>query len=206
MALKNDRKLPVIWSVACVNGAFKDGSDCFCEAWMKVGTPEAPAGAAAIFGSSTNAEWVPPCDMQSEINLVQMCGEKQASVGALALTGVLKAMQTWGTDAKSSGVMLFEQYNIFGDCTMLTRNDVPKEVAFKAAKADKGVTFNVTAEGKAVKNARVAVTMGENGEAKAGVTDENGNVTLTFENAANAGLVTITGQNLVPVVDSSVSL
>jgi len=206
LALKNDRKLPVIWSVACVNGAFKDGSDCFCEAWMKAGSAEAPAGAAAIFGSSTNAEWVPPCDMQSEINLVQMCGEKQASVGALALTGVLKAMQTWGTDAKSSGVMLFEQYNIFGDCTMLTRNDVPKEVAFKAAKADKGVTFNVTAEGKAVKNARVAVTMGENGEAKAGVTDENGNVTLTFENGSNAGLVTITGQNLVPVVDSSVSL
>ena len=210
LALKNGRKLPVIWSVACVNGQFNGGSDCFCEAWMKAGTPEAPAGAAAIFGSSTNAEWVPPCDMQSEINNVQMAGEKQSSVGALALTGILKAMQIWGTAPTSSGVMLFEQYNIFGDCTMMIRSDVPKAVEHKAVRSGDKVAVTVTAGGKAVKLARVAVTVGEGKEAKAAVTDENGKAELAFEalkdEKATAGSITITGLNLVPVVDSTIAL
>ncbi len=209
LALKNDRMLPVIWSVACVNGAFNGGSDCFCEAWMKVGTPEKPAGAAAIFGSSTNAEWVPPCDMQSEINLVQTATEKQSSVGALALTGVLKAMQTWGTAANSSGVMLFEQYNIFGDCSMQVRNDVPKQAKFTAKREGKNVIVNVTNGERAVKYARVAISMGQNGEAVTGVTGEDGNATLTFNtiDEKNAtGSITVTGQNLVPVVDSTLAL
>ncbi len=210
LALKNQRKLPVIWSVACVNGQFNGGSDCFCEAWMKSGSADFPGGAAAILGSSTNAEWVPPCDMQSEINLVQTAGEKQSSVGALTLTGVLKAMQIWGTAPNSSGVMLFEQHNIFGDCTMLVRNDVPKAVEYKAVRNGDKVSVTVTAGGKAVKLARVAIAAGEGKEAKAAVTDENGKAVLAFETLkdekATAGSITITGLNLVPVVDSTVSL
>lgn len=210
LALKNDRKLPVIWSVACVNGQFNGGSDCFCEAWMKAGSAEVPAGAAAIFGSSTNAEWVPPCDMQSEINNVQTAGEKQSSFGALALTGVLKAMQTWGTAPNSSGVMLFEQYNIFGDCTMVVRTDVPKAVEFKTKRSGDKVEVIVNAGGKAVKYARVAIAAGEGKEMKSAVTDENGKAEMTFEalkdEKATAGSITITGMNLVPVVDSTVAL
>lgn len=210
LALKNGRKLPVIWSVACVNGQFNGGSDCFCEAWMKTGSADAPAGAAAIFGSSTNAEWVPPCDMQSEINNVQTAGEKQSSVGALALTGVLKAMQIWGTAPTSSGVMLFEQYNIFGDCTMLVRTDVPRAVEYKAVRKGDRVAVTVTAGGKAVKYARVAVAVGEGKEAKAAVTDDNGNAELAFEalkdEKATAGSITVTGMNLVPVVNATVAL
>ena len=209
LALKNDRMLPVIWSVACVNGAFNGGSDCFCEAWMKAGTPEKPAGAAAIFGSSTNAEWVPPCDMQSEINLVQAAQEKQSSVGALALTGILKGMQIWGTAPTSSGVMLFEQYNIFGDCSMQVRNDVPKQAKFTAKREGKNVVVNVTNGERTVKYARVAVSMGVNGETATGITGEDGNATITFNaiDEKNAtGSITVTGQNLVPVVDSTLTL
>ncbi|HNY12912.1 MAG TPA: C25 family cysteine peptidase [Candidatus Wallbacteria bacterium] len=209
LALKNDRMLPVIWSVACVNGAFNGGSDCFCEAWMKAGTPEKPAGAAAIFGSSTNAEWVPPCDMQSEINLVQAAQEKQSSVGALALTGILKGMQIWGTAANSSGVMLFEQYNIFGDCSMQVRNDVPKQAKFTAKRDGDKVVVNVTNGERAVKYARVAVSMGANGQTVTGITGEDGNATLSFNSLdeKNAtGSITVTGQNLVPVVDSTLAL
>jgi len=210
LALKNQRKLPVIWSVACVNGQFNGGSDCFCEAWMKSGSAEFPGGAAAIFGSSTNAEWVPPCDMQSEINNVQMAGEKQSSVGALALTGVLKAMQTWGTTPTSSGVMLFEQYNIFGDCSMMVRTDVPGTIKYNAVRKGDKVEVAVTVNGKAAKLARVAITAGECKEAKAAVTNEDGKAVISFETLkdekATAGSITITGLNMVPVVDSTLAL
>jgi len=210
LALKNNRMLPIIWSVACVNGQFEKGSDCFCEAWMKAGTPESPAGAAAIFGSSTNAEWVPPCDMQSEINLVQTTGEKQSSFGALALTGVLKAMQIWGTAPTSSGVMLFEQYNIFGDCSMLVRTNVPNEISYNVKRNGDKVELNVMANQKPVKYARIALSVGEAAELKSCVTDENGNASIVFETLkdekANAGSITITGMNLVPIIDKTVSL
>ncbi|MBI3038244.1 hypothetical protein HYY75_04205, partial [bacterium] len=58
--LVNGWKLPIIWSVACVNGNFVTG-ECFCEAWLKAGNVDKPAGAVAIFGATTNQEWVPPC-------------------------------------------------------------------------------------------------------------------------------------------------
>ena len=34
-ALTNDYMLPIVWSVACLNGKFNYGTECFAEAWMR---------------------------------------------------------------------------------------------------------------------------------------------------------------------------
>ena len=51
---------------ACVNGNFTM-SECMEEAWIRTGNMTTPRGAIAAYGASTNASWVPPCDMQNHV-------------------------------------------------------------------------------------------------------------------------------------------
>jgi gingipain R len=54
--LTNENKLPWIVSVACVNGAFHEGGDCFAEAWVK----KENGGAVMALMSTINQPWAPP--------------------------------------------------------------------------------------------------------------------------------------------------
>ncbi|OQA06986.1 MAG: Gingipain R2 precursor [bacterium ADurb.Bin374] len=208
-ALKNGWKLPVIWSVACVNGNFV-GKECFAEAFMKAGTIEDPKGAAAIFAASTNMEWVPPCDVQKEINDNYTVNELYKTVGGLAFNGVMKGLEIYGTDPKKSGVMMFEQWHLFGDGTMLARFKAPTAVtvAVETAKAEERInlTAKVTdAEGKPVSNARVTFYTERVENAQVGTTNEQGIANLSMPLVRNdGGYVTVIGADMVPVVDQKV--
>lgn len=200
--LDNGMKLPVIWSVACVNGKFEGTYDCFAERWMKTGSKDAPRGAAAIFAASTNAAWVPPCDMQGEIIHNLLCKEQKLTVGGQAVNGVLKGMEIWGTDDKSQGNQLNEQYNIFGDCSMLVRTRKPAAVKVSLGKDDGATTFSVSSENRAVSGARVAVYSEDMNTWSSAITGENGTARLEVE---GPGLrYTVTGFNLIPIVDAEV--
>lgn len=199
--LENGRKFPVIWSVACVNGKFTMTTDCFAERWLKVGSKDDPKGAVICFAASTNAPWVPPCDMQSEIIKVQMIQGKSITAGGQALAGVLKNMEIWGTTDKSQGNQVNEQYILFGDNTLIIRTDVPKAVAVAHKYDEKQLTLTVTADGQPLEGATVTVNAGRE-ENELFVSDAKGNVTLPVENRPEGGVtVTVYGQNLVPVVD-----
>lgn len=199
--LANGRKFPVIWSVACVNGKFTMSTDCFAERWMKLGTKDAPRGAATIFASSTNAAWVPPCDMQSEIIKEQMLGGKSITVGGQALKGILKGMEIWGTADASEGNQLNEQYNLFGDGTLVLRTAPPQALEVRHAIADGGVAVTVTAEGKPLAGAWVTLTAGK--AVRTLLTDETGAAKAAFagEKLDQGVLCTVYGKNVVPVVD-----
>ncbi len=115
-SLSNEYKNPFVLDVACLNGNFTLG-ECMEEAWIREGSLTNPKGAIGAFGSSTNTSWVPPCDMQSHAMFLLTTRAKQ-TVGGVCFNGIMYAMDQWG-GSSGQGLMLMEQYNIFGDCSMM---------------------------------------------------------------------------------------
>lgn len=107
--------LPVIWSVACVNGDFSSGTACFAEAWLRKN-----GGAVAMEAASTNESWVPPCVKQVG-TLNAMIEKKASTFGALEAAGLTAAFAVYGSEDPTEGNKLAEQCNLFGDCTMEVR-------------------------------------------------------------------------------------
>ena len=114
--LSNGYKNPFIIDVACMNGDFTM-NECMEEAWIRAGDTNNPKGAIAAYGASTNASWVPPCDMQNH-SMVLLTTRQKQTVGGVCFNGLMHAMDLWG-GSTGEGLMLMEQYNIMGDCTTL---------------------------------------------------------------------------------------
>lgn len=114
--LANGYKNPFILDVACMNGDFTM-TECMEEAWIRAGDMANPKGAIAVYGSSTNASWVPPCDMQNHA-VSLLTNREMKSVGGVCFNGLMHGMDLWG-GSSGEGLKMMEQYNIFGDCTML---------------------------------------------------------------------------------------
>lgn len=201
-------KWPMIWSVACVNGDFVRGTDCFGEAWAKAGTKADPKGAIGIIAASTNMAWVPPCDwqtaaMQQQIQETSWTGAQQH------LFALVKACEQWGTTTTSQGVMMIEQCIYFGDSSIQLRNDTPRTatVTIESIK-DRAVTVKVLAGDKPVASARVVIRPAV-GDPVVAVTGADGLASVGFARRADEtpqATVTVTGPNLVPVLNKSVSL
>lgn len=121
-SLTNGWKNPFILDVACLNGQFTL-SECLAEAFLRAGDTLNPRGAIAMYSASTNASWVPPCDMQSHSVYLMVHGFKK-SVGGVCFSGVMKGMDLWG-GSSGEGLKLMEQYHIFGDCSMQMTWGVP---------------------------------------------------------------------------------
>ncbi len=119
-ALSNGFKNPYICDVACVNGDFTY-NECLAEAWLRAGTAAAPKGAIGMYAPTTNASWVPPCDMQTEVVRL-LTQEIKNTLGGLSFNGVAKAMDLW---PGFEGTKLMEQYHLFGDCTVMMRTTNP---------------------------------------------------------------------------------
>jgi len=115
-SLTNGYKNPFILDVACQNGNFTS-SECMEEAWLRAGDTLNPKGAIAVYGSTTNTSWVPPCDMQSHA-VYLLANKLRNTVGGISFNGVMKAMDLWG-GSSGEGLKLMEQYHIFGDCSMV---------------------------------------------------------------------------------------
>ena len=202
-------KWPMIWSVACVNGDFANGSDCFGEAWAKAGTAADPRGAIGIVAASTNMAWVPPCVWQKAIVEDYMAAEVVFTGGAQHHYGCLKACEEYGYQASSDGVQIVEQCIYFGDGTVVLRNDIPAEATVTVETcADRSLTLKVVAGDKPVKAARVVVSTELQG-GMVGTTDENGIVKVeSKQDISRCGTVsvTVTGPNLLPLINESVEV
>jgi hypothetical protein len=120
-ALSNT-EYPVIWSVACVNGAFADSSykSCFAETWLQ----KANGGAVAMEAASTNEAWVPPCVKQAgtaNAFLGSIVSGTPWTFGMLEKAGMSDAVTEYGNNQNNSADQLFEQCNLFGDCSMIVK-------------------------------------------------------------------------------------
>lgn len=192
-ALSNGWRTPWIIDVSCSNGDFSM-TECFAEAWMRAGDPAQPDGAVAMYSSSTSTPWVPPCVMQAEA--VDLLVADQANViGSLYYHGIMQVLDEY---PGSQGTQLVEQYNIFGDCSLMVRTDTPIVPTMDHADVvDLGSTVFPVDTG--VRGAKVALysSAGLHG---VGVTDVDGHVDLQLDNPVTEPgevTLTVTGYNLL---------
>jgi len=106
---------------------------------------------------------------------------------------------------------MYEQWHLFGDGTMQVRfkDPVPVTAKAEAAKEENGVAVKIVvtnAEGKSVPNARVCVYTENVENAFSGQTNDQGEATVRMPLVRAAeGYLTVTGPDLVPVVDQKVA-
>ncbi|MBN2384137.1 hypothetical protein JXQ70_14770, partial [bacterium] len=202
-ALTNTDLVPLVHSVACLVGQFYySGGDCFAEAWQKCGTPAAPTGAVAHYGSVTNQSWVPPCDAQTE-TIDLLVSDSFHSIGALCFNGTMGGMDLW---PGSEGNTLMQQWHIFGDCSTMIYTDelATLSVSHAGAMPVGQATYDVTVTGVedalcALYNASTHVLYGSN------YTNSSGQTTITLDPVPASVMeltLTVTGFNKMPYFDT----
>jgi hypothetical protein len=160
--LQNDGMLPFIWSVACVNGEFDNGT-CFGESWLRANRNGQGTGAVAAFMSSINQSWNPPMAAQDE--MVDLLTENiqtsdTRTFGGLSLNGCLKMNDEYGT----AGDEMTATWHIFGDPSMMVRTSIPLAMnvthAASVAIGSNGLSVNVDAEGAKVAISQNGILLG----------------------------------------------
>ena len=193
-ALANGWKNPWVIDVSCANGRFSD-AECFAEAWLRSGTPQAPQGAIAMYAASTTTPWVPPTVMQAETIDLLTSGQAD-EIGALCQHGIMKVLDVY---PGGEGRQLVEQYNIFGDCSLQVRTAAPQPLTVRHH-GQLAVGVDVFPVDAGVAGARVAVT-GPGVLHGTALSDASGYaaVPLTVPLSAPGSVVlTVTGRNLLP--------
>ncbi len=122
-ALTNQGKLPFIWSVACVNGQFMNGT-CFAEAWLRATKNGEPTGAIAFFGSTINQSWNSP--MAGEDEMTDILAESypdniKRTFAGISLNGCMEMIDEYGTD----GANMADTWTVFGDPSIMVRTKNP---------------------------------------------------------------------------------
>ncbi|MCS7075506.1 MAG: C25 family cysteine peptidase [Bacteroidia bacterium] len=118
-ASTNGNKLPIIFSVACVNGDFTSGT-CFAEAWLR----KANGGAVATLMSTVNQSWNPPMEGQDEMNDIlsqQYLTNKKFTFAGVAMNGCMKMNDSYGT----AGEDMTDTWTVFGDPSLMYYTDSP---------------------------------------------------------------------------------
>jgi hypothetical protein len=193
-ALSNTTMWPFIWSVACVNGNFTNGT-CFAEAWLRATSGGLPTGAVATFMSTINQSWDPPMEAQDE--MVDILVESNTSnikrtFGGLSVNGVFKMNDTY------SDYNMTDTWTIFGDPSLMVRTDDPKTLplthnAYVKFLDDTTFHFSSTVNGAFIcisKNHQILGT--------ATVVSGEANISLPVLSAGDSLLITATAYNYVP--------
>lgn len=195
--LDNGAMLPVIISVACVNGRFSyESKDSFAEKWIKAGEVGKPKGAIAIFASSTNQSWVPPTIGQLAISKLASSDEV-FSIGSLMMNGSIAVLQDGSYSAKQT----FQTWHIFGDPTIEFRSDIPEPIQETLLDTDLpwGEAYFVSEPGL-----RFSITDGSS-LVHTQVSDEDGMIMLpgmSLLKGKKALKITVSGNNKIPVIKS----
>jgi hypothetical protein len=134
-ALTNVGKLPVICSVACVNGQF-DLDTCFAEAWLRATHDGQPSGAVAAYMSTINQSWAPPMYGQGNHGYNEQFGSNERfceqmcmSVCGMWFGGSCAMMDITG----SAGREMFMTWTTFGDPSLQLHSDLAGSTLFASA-------------------------------------------------------------------------
>ncbi|MGC9330988.1 MAG: C25 family cysteine peptidase [Bacteroidales bacterium] len=125
-ALTNENKYPFIWSVACLNGDFKENT-CFAEAWMRATNEGTPTGAISFLGSTIIQSWASPMDAQDEMNdlLVESYVDNiKRTFGGLSFNGMFHMIDEYSSDGEN----MADTWTIFGDPSLMVRTKTPSSM------------------------------------------------------------------------------
>lgn len=206
--LTNGSMLPYIWSVACVNGAFAGWRESFAEVWLNAGSIDNFKGAVAVAAASTNMQWIPPLYWQAETNLVVLPEGRDQSFGGLSIGGMSRIAEKYGPTHRSFK-MFVEQTNNFGDGSLKVRYDVPRQLEVSGLEVKSKVIKGVISSPDGASLAGLTVTI-YNGSMEVWArtkTTISGKFEIDLSKEQFSELsMTVTGTNVVPVVDHTVPL
>ncbi|MBR3427442.1 MAG: T9SS type A sorting domain-containing protein [Bacteroidales bacterium] len=198
-ALTNTNKLPIVWSVACLNGKYDHSQPCFGETWLRATNgnvnnpdPTQPTGAIGGMFSYISQPWVPPMYGQDE--MVDVLVESYSSnikrtLGGISYDGNMKILDQYGqNDNASKGTYL--AWILFGDPTLTVRNAVPQNmnVTHASTMSTNATSFMVNATNG---NGALA-TLTRNNEIMGSATINNGVANITFTAPGTTGTATLT--------------
>ncbi len=196
--LVNTGMYPFIWSVACVNGEFEQGT-CFAETWIRATASDGtPTGAIATLMSTVNQGWNPPMEGQDEMNAIfveSYSDNIKRTFGGLSFNGMNQMNDSYG----SQGYNETYYWTIFGDPSVVVRSDTPTELDVNhSGVLIIGATDLYVETG--VSGALVSVS--KDGELLSSVfSDPSGNADIEFEDAlsipGSVDLV-VTAYNKIP--------
>jgi hypothetical protein len=193
--LNNTNKLPFIWSVACVNGEFDNGT-CYGEAWLRAKNNGNLTGAVGAFMSSINQSWNPPMAAQDE--MVDVLTQTIADVntrtfGGISISGCLKMNDEYG----AAGDEMTNTWHIFGDPTLMVRTANPNTMVVNHASSTNLGTITLPVNVN-VENALVAISQNGNLLGKSNVSASV--AIINFEAISNLDslTVTVTAFNYIP--------
>ena len=176
--LVNNNMWPFIWSVACVNGEFEQGT-CFAETWLRATDSDGnPTGAVATLMSTVNQAWNPPMDAQDEMNAIfveSYSGNIKRTFGGLSFNGMNEMNDNYG----SQGYDETYYWTIFGDPSVVVRSDTPSEltVSHSDIMIIGASEFSLNAY-----ESGALVSISRDGELlSSGYTDDSGDITLYFD-------------------------
>ncbi len=204
-ASTNGNMLPIIFSVACVNGKFhRTTGDCFAEAWLK----KENGGAVATIMSTINQPWQPPMRGQDYFNDILIGGynytsnpgdgtnttasDQRTTFGSITFNGnvLMLAEQYSNTDTRET----FQTWTIFGDASLQVRTNTPKAITVSAGDVTSSTySVTVTSNGTAVANARVALY--QNGVSYSALTNSSGVASVNHNFTSGTAIVTVTACN-----------
>ncbi len=193
--LVNNNMWPFIWSVACVNGDFLNGT-CFAEAWLRAGNANGPTGAVAALMSTINQTWNPPMEGQDEmVDILVESYENniKRTFGGISMNGCMKMNDTYG----SGGADMTDTWLIFGDPSVVVRTAMPQMLSVThepvAFIGSNQFTVNCPTEG-----AFATLTM--NGEILGSAAVNNGVAVISIPTLTDVGEMTlaVTAYNHIP--------
>ena len=199
--LTNGDKLPILFSVACVNGAFHSG-ECFAEAWLK----KENGGAVIALMATINQPWQPPMRGQDYFNDILTGGydyssnpgsgtnteEGRSFIGSVVTNGLILM---YAESSGSSDLETVQTWTTFGDCALQMRTNTPIALNLSNDVIISGVDFSttVTTDGNALAGAMVAVSQDD--LFYSAVTDENGQITFAHELLPGDAKLVVTAYN-----------
>lgn len=193
-ALTNVNKLPIVWSVACLNGKYDHSQPCFGEAWLRANnnSPEQPTGAVGGMFSYISQPWEPPQYGQDEMVDVlteQHSNNIKRTLGGISFDGNMKILDQYGPN-NNPGKGTYLSWILFGDPTLTVRNDVPADmgVTHATSMSSSATSFTVNATNG---NGALA-TLTRNNEIMGSATINNGTCNITFAAPGTTGTATLT--------------
>ena len=183
-SLTNGDKLPFVFSVACVNGAFHSG-DCFAEAWLR----KENGGAIMALMSTINQAWQPPMRGQDYFNDIITGGYNYASnpgngisttegrsiIGSIVVNG-MNLMYTESNG--SSDLETLQTWITFGDAALQIRTDEPAPVTVSNNIMLVGADFETIVSLNDVPFEGALVALSQDGMFASAYSDENGLVSV----------------------------
>ena len=198
-ALTNVNKLPIVWSVACLNGKYDYSQPCFGETWLRATSgnvnnpdPTQPTGAIGGMFSYISQPWQEPQYGQDEMVDVlteQYTTNIKRTLGGISFDGNMKILDQYGQNANAAkGTYL--SWILYGDPTLTVRNAVPENmnVTHASSMSTSATSFMVNATNG---NGALA-TLTRNNEIMGSATINNGVANITFTAPGTTGTATLT--------------